>query len=241
MHLKRNILLAIIACGWLYLMFCRTNGFDSKTALLQYVQSIAIRLRSTPYSPILLCGAVLLTSIPPFLGFTLSVTMCGYIYGFSKGLLPAISGAFVGALMCFKLCHGVDWSRWMSAKNKERYQSMQQAIQYGGVHMIVCIRISPIPWQLSNLFLSTMPGISFYQYTITAAVSCFKVCLEVWIGSQLADLSQPMPPSARRVTLLTMLLGATLLLGTTTGVYRSKMKKAKEFAQRSSSSSQFIS
>jgi hypothetical protein len=65
--------------------------------------------------------------------------------------------------------------------------------------MMMLIRLSPIPWPITNMLLSILPTITTQQFILAALLSSFKVSMEVWIGSQLADLSNPnLPPSAHR-------------------------------------------
>lgn len=56
------------------------------------IQQTAIRMRTTPYSSLVLIGLLILTSTPPVLGFTFVVTLTGFIYGFPEGVPTVIIG-----------------------------------------------------------------------------------------------------------------------------------------------------
>lgn len=94
--------------------------------------------------------------------------------------------------------------------------------------MMILIRLSPIPWPITNMMLSILPTITTKQYILSALVSSFKVMLEVWIGSQLADISNPdLPPSAHRVAMMMMGCGVFILVAVALWLYRLTMQKVE--------------
>lgn len=76
----------------------------------------------------------MVTSIPPMLGFTFATTLTGFIYGFPRGILPAIIGAFLGANIAFALIRKYNFSRFIkfSSSKQEKYLAIQEAIEQGG-------------------------------------------------------------------------------------------------------------
>lgn len=93
---------------------------------------------------------------------------------------------------------------------------------------MILIRLSPIPWPITNMMLSILPTITTKQYILSALVSSFKVMLEVWIGSQLADISNPdLPPSAHRVAMMMMGCGVFILVAVALWLYRLTMQKVE--------------
>jgi uncharacterized membrane protein YdjX (TVP38/TMEM64 family) len=113
------------------------------------------------------------------------------------------------------------------------YQAMQDAISQGGFKMILLIRICPLPWQLTNLILSLVPTVGWESYMISALISSFKFNLDVWVGSQLANLSDPdLPPEAHKVTLIYMAVGFAILALSGFWIYRLTMIKIKEQQQK---------
>lgn len=99
--------------------------------------------------------------------------------------------------------------------------------------MMMLIRLSPIPWPITNMLLSILPTITSRQFILAAFLSSFKVSLEVWIGSQLADLSNPnLPPSAHRIAMITMGCGVFILVSVAWWLYRLTMQKVEEMTKR---------
>ncbi|KAI8333615.1 hypothetical protein BC941DRAFT_433954 [Chlamydoabsidia padenii] len=196
--------------------------------LLTVIQQFALDMKSNVYGPFILSGIIAIMSIPPILGFTFMVMMTGFVYGFPMGLFPAVSGAFVGSMLCFGLVRQFQFDRYipMSTSQEKKYQAMQEAIQEGGWKMMVLIRICPIPWQFTNLFLALMPSVTTQDYILTGLIASWKVTVEVWAGSQLANLSDAsLPPSARRLTLATLGIGIVIMAGVIRSIYQVTMRK----------------
>ncbi|KAI8643808.1 hypothetical protein BD408DRAFT_414238 [Parasitella parasitica] len=184
-------------------------------------------MRSTPYSSVLMTAIVSLTSIPPLMGFALSVTMCGYVFGFPFGLLPATLGAFSGASITFALIRILHLSDWIKAG--KRYSAISSAIQNGGIRMVLLIRLSPIPWHLTSIMLSINDHISFKVYCIAACIGSFKLTSTVWIGSQLASLNNPnLPPEAHRYTMISLGIGLITLVCAGIWLYRLTIQQIKD-------------
>lgn len=109
------------------------------------------------------------------------------------------------------------------------YQAMQDAISQGGFKMILLIRICPLPWQLTNLILSLIPTVTWKSYILSALITSFKFNLDIWVGSQLANLSDPdLPPETHRITLIYMSLGVIVLILSSYWIYKLTMIKIKE-------------
>lgn len=149
--------------------------------------------------------------------------------------MPAVCGAFIGAMVAFALIRKYNFARFIkfSASKQEKYVAIQEAIEQGGFKMMLLIRLSPIPWPIQNMLLSILPTITTQQYVMVTLVSSFKVSLEIWIGSQLADISNPnLPPSAHRVAMMMMGCGVFFLAAAAWWLYRLTMQKVEESRNR---------
>ncbi|KAI8340504.1 hypothetical protein BC941DRAFT_417444 [Chlamydoabsidia padenii] len=192
-------------------------------------------MRTTPFSWVVMIGLLTITSIPPLIGFTFAATLTGFIYGVPFGFPIAITGAFMGSIICCHLIRRYNFSRFirLSSSKQDKYHAIQEAIEQGGLRIMLLIRLSPIPWPITNMLLSLLPTVTMKQYTTTAFLSSFKLCLEVWVGSQLADISNPdLPPSAHRVAVLTMLSSLVILIIVAWWLYRLTMQKVKSISER---------
>ncbi|KAI9488227.1 hypothetical protein BDB00DRAFT_877697 [Zychaea mexicana] len=203
--------------------------------VMEFVQKVAIELRAQPVlGSMALSIMVMATSVPPLLGFTFASSLCGFVYGFPGGIAPAVVGAFLGSMVCFGLIRHFNFARFirLSPDKQLKYQAIQEAIQESGFGMIVLIRITPIPWEVTNTVLSMLPSISTKKYALSAFLASWKVALEVWFGSQLASLSDPdLPPSAHRVTLITLGVGFLIILALAVYLHRVTMRKIRDMQE----------
>lgn len=164
----------------------------------------------------------------------------------------------MGSMICCHLIRRYNFARFikLSSSKQDKYHAIQEAIEQGGLRVsewttgvdsrhstntlfclnqkiMLLIRLSPIPWPITNMLLSLLPTVTMQQYTTTAFLSSFKLCLEVWVGSQLADISNPdLPPSAHRIAVLTMLGSVVILVVVAWWLYRLTMQKVKTIAER---------
>ena len=102
--------------------------------MILVIQTVAVQLRTKSYSSILLSCLIVVTSIPPVLGFTFATTLTGFIYGFPDGIVPAVTGAFFGAMIAFTLIRKYNFARFikLSPSKQEKYLAIQEAIEQGG-------------------------------------------------------------------------------------------------------------
>ncbi|CAO3578602.1 unnamed protein product [Absidia cylindrospora] len=141
----------------------------------------------------------------------------------------------MGSMICCHLIRRYNFARFirLSSSKQDKYHAIQEAIEQGGLRIMLLIRLSPIPWPITNMLLSLLPTVTMKQYTMTAFLSSFKLCLEVWVGSQLADISNPdLPPSAHRVAVFTMLGSLVILVIVAWWLYRLTMQRVKSISNR---------
>lgn len=94
-------------------------------------------------------AAVLLMQIgfPRLLVFSLG----GFFFGFFPGMIWAVLGSVVGALLTFQLVRNV---RWLSfSRRYPRLQSMADRIQSHGIWVVIVLRQLPMSGYLNNILL----------------------------------------------------------------------------------------
>jgi uncharacterized membrane protein YdjX (TVP38/TMEM64 family) len=190
-------------------------------------------MKSTSYSQPLLALIICVLSIPipPLSGFTASVYMSGYAYGFPQGVMPATLGAFFGALLAYGfvqkvriVCHFK-----VSDSLKLKFGAVSRAIGQGGLKMVLLIRFSPLPWQITNLLLALCEKVNFRTYALAAFISSFKINADVWFGSQLASLyDQNSSPEALKLNQLMTIAGIIITTMITLLIYKSTKQRIKE-------------
>ncbi|CAO0790046.1 unnamed protein product [Mucor circinelloides] len=193
--------------------------------MLQGIEQLAVQMRSTQYSVLIMTTIVFLSCVPPLMGFTLAITMCGYIYHCPFGFIPAIIGANLGAIMTFPMIRRLRLDTWLNSKKK--YSAVSAATREGGFKMILLIRLS-LPWHLTSVMLSTNSGISFNVYCLSSCLGSLKLMWAVWLGSQMANLNNPqLPPQVHRYTKISLGVTLSVMVFVCIWLYRLTMRKIK--------------
>lgn len=141
----------------------------------------------------------------------------------------------LGSAVCFGVIRYLNFGRTIQStlQRKELYMAVQEAIQDGGFGMLMLIRLSPIPWQFTNAILSLLPTLPPQTYLMSSFLACWKVCLEVWFGSQFASLSDPnLPAAAHRLTLVTMATSVVIFIIVAVWLHRLTMQKVRAARQQ---------
>ncbi|KAL0074467.1 hypothetical protein J3Q64DRAFT_1422050 [Phycomyces blakesleeanus] len=232
MKLRTRLIVAVASISFLGLVAIFGLYRES---IMTVIQHGAIKLRITPYSSLLAVLLIVIVSIPPMIGFVSSVTLTGFVYGFPGGIIPATTGAMIGSSLAFWIIRRYPLARFvhLSPAKQATYKALEEAIEQGGLRIMILLRLCPLPWPLVTLLFSMIPNSRWSDFLIATGVGMIKVTLEVWIGSQLANLSDPnLPPSAHRVALGMMCGGFVLLLAIGFWLYRLTMAKVRQLADR---------
>ncbi|KAI1132036.1 hypothetical protein F5Y10DRAFT_231937 [Nemania abortiva] len=217
--------LAVLALGIVFLVFSHR--------IFAALRPVAEGWRELPGGWVLLFLLSSLSSFPPLIGYSTTVSLAGFIFGFPRGW-PIIAGATVfGSTASFVASRTV-FSAYVHrlVGEDKRFIALGQVLRRDGLPVLIAIRFCPLPFSLSNGFLATIPSISPGSFALATALSTPKLLIHVFIGDRLAQLadSDDMPTSTRIVNYLSILFGA--VLGATVGwfVYQRTMRRAKELA-----------
>lgn len=132
-------------------------------------------------------NAIVITSFPPLLGYSTTMTICGFAYGPFGGLLVAGSGAIIGSALTFVILRLLFKRRIKSwtAQNK-RWQAMEAVIDAKGLPLVIMIRLCPIPWVYSNALFASMESVKLWQFVI-ATMCVFQIVSSPTSTSRLID------------------------------------------------------
>ncbi|KAI0432999.1 tlg2-vesicle protein of [Xylaria sp. FL1042] len=189
--------------------------------------------RNLPGGWVLLFFLSAITAFPPMIGYSTTVTIAGFIFGFPRGWFVIAGATVVGSTASFLA------SRTVLSKYVERlvgadrrFVALGQVLRHDGLLVLAAIRFCPLPFSLSNGFLATIPSISPAGFALATALSTPKLLIHVFIGDRLAQLAEndDMPLGTRVINYLSILFG--LVVGITVGwfVYQRTMRRAKELA-----------
>ncbi|RUP46412.1 hypothetical protein BC936DRAFT_146997 [Jimgerdemannia flammicorona] len=127
------------------------------------------------------------------------------------------------------------WTKYVErfTKSDDRYLAMEEAVEEGGFGIILLIRLSPIPFSIQNAFFAIIPKVKFWQFGLATLLAVWKLVVDVWIGSTLANLADPkLDPTARAVSYAYIGGGVLFLAVAMWWIYRVTMRKVRAMALR---------
>lgn len=173
------------------------------------------------------------TAFPPVIGYSSTVTVAGFVYGFPGGWPIAATATVAGSAVAFLTSRTV-FARYVHALvgTDRRFVALGQVLRHDGVLVLAGIRFCPLPYSLSNGFLATIPNISPLSFAAATALATPKLLVHVFIGSRLAQLAEDddMSTGDKIINYTGMLVGALVGMGIGLFVYRRTMARAKELA-----------
>jgi len=173
------------------------------------------------------------TAFPPMIGYSTTVTIAGFVFGFPRGW-PIVASATVAGSTAAFLASRTIFSGYVHRLVGEdrRFVALGQVLRRDGLPVLAAIRFCPLPFSLSNGFLATIPSISPGTFALATAISTPKLLIHVFIGDRLAQLAEndDMPMSTRIVNYLSILFGSILGISVGWFVYQRTMRRAKEIA-----------
>ncbi|EPQ59287.1 hypothetical protein GLOTRDRAFT_35207 [Gloeophyllum trabeum ATCC 11539] len=187
----------------------------------QFFYDMAQKISHERLGWLVLSSVMVVTSFPPFIGFTTSVTLCGFAYGMA-GVAIALPISIFGSAIVFcvlRLLFAKRLQRW-SASN-QKWQALEAVIRSKGLPLIILIRLSPFPpWVYSNTLFASIEAVSIWQFIIATTCLAPKMILHVFIGARLAALSddrqrEQMDPQTK--ILNAVLVAAGIMIGMIAG------------------------
>jgi len=173
-----------VALGVLALVY-RNQLFDVFDTTSKFIREQGI------LGALLLTLIICITCFPPMIGYSWSLTACGYIYGWI-GFVPGYIGALLGGLCSFAILRYA-FRDWIEKKTRRypKYVALERAIEKEGLPVVILIRIAPYPYPLFNALFAAS-RVKFHTYAIGTAVSLVKPDHDSHIGRKIT--LQP-PPS----------------------------------------------
>ncbi|PVU97060.1 hypothetical protein BB561_000776 [Smittium simulii] len=171
-----TVITTIFFCkAWIITRFLRLTIWLKRNILLGFLALIS---------------ALCVLSFPPFLGYGIIITFCGFVYGFPLGFIPSFFGGLFGSISCFLLGKSAfkSYSTLFLHKYKE-FEAFSSLLDKKGFKFLLLFRFAPYPVNISNVLLSTT-NVSFGKYCLATAISLIKLLVNVYEGSQLNSISE---------------------------------------------------
>lgn len=182
----------------------------------------------------ILWALTFLCAFPPLIGYSTTVTISGFVYGFPNGWF-IVSTATVAGSLCSFLASRTILSRYVHrlVGEDKRFEALALTLKHDGLKILCMIRICPLPYSLSNAAMSTFPTVHPLSFALATLIASPKLLIHVFIGSRLGNLAdggEKMDASAKAINYASIIIGG--VLGVTVGyiIYQKTIARAKELA-----------
>ena len=112
------------------------------------------------------------TAFPPVIGYSTTVSIAGFVYGFPWGWPIVASATVAGSTVAFFTSRGI-FSGYVHGLvgGDKRFVALAQVLRRDGLGMLAMIRFCPLPYSLSNGFLATVPSIRPVTFAAATALA----------------------------------------------------------------------
>ncbi|KAF8246007.1 hypothetical protein K440DRAFT_655405 [Wilcoxina mikolae CBS 423.85] len=219
--LVSTLLLISITLGILTLVF--------HTQILAAMLPISSKLRSWPAGWLIIFTVCFFSAFPPMIGYSTSVTLAGFVYGYPNGWFIVASATVIGSTSAFLACRHLfrDFTRRVVSTDR-RFEALSMTLKHDGLKLLCMIRLCPLPYSISNGAVSTFPTVTPLAFTFATALATPKLMIHIWIGQRLAILAaaeQKMDGKTKALNYCSIAGG--IILGVLTGwiIYKRTLKR----------------
>ncbi|ELU45734.1 SNARE associated domain-containing protein [Rhizoctonia solani AG-1 IA] len=182
--------------------------------IFQFLYDSAQKLKTMPTGWLILSAIIIITSLPPLVGGTTTLTVCGFAYG-AKSFSFVAPAACIGAAFSFiTLRYFFREKVRRFTQKQEKWRALEAVIATKGLPLIILIRLAPL-------------------------IFTPKLFIIVFIGSRVAKFSDgqqrgEMDTASKWLNALSIALGASIGIGATWLVWRltdAEIRNMKELPQ----------
>jgi uncharacterized membrane protein YdjX (TVP38/TMEM64 family) len=184
---------------------------------------------------IILWLMTLICAFPPLIGYSTTVSIAGFVYGFPNGWFIVASATVVGSLASFVASRTVlsNYVHKLVGKDK-RFEALALTLRHDGLKILCMIRLCPLPYSLSNAAMSTFPTVHPLSFALATAIASPKLLIHVFIGNRLAQIAEKggkMDAGTKAINYASIIIGS--IIGAAVGwwIYRKTMARARELEE----------
>ncbi|KAK4057579.1 Tlg2-vesicle protein [Microbotryomycetes sp. JL221] len=176
---------------------------------------------------------IIVTSVPPLLGYGTAQTLAGFAFGTIKGWLLGATGCVIGGCVAFLLTRRLIEYYAPMLKSNTHFVALSKAVRYKGLPLIILIRLCPFPFPYSNAFFASIESVSILQFLIATLCITPKLLLHAWVGQRMYLFASPssrheMDPTAKKLNALFIAIGTILGFIVSWYLYKTTMKFVDE-------------
>lgn len=193
---------------------------------------IAEKWRDIRFGWMILWTMTFISAFPPIIGYSSTVTIAGFVYGFPNGYYIVGTATVAGSLASF-LASRTILSKYVHrlVGEDKRFEALALTLKHDGLKILVMIRFCPLPYSLSNAAMSTFPTVHPIMFALATALASPKLLIHVFIGSRLGSLaegSDKMDDSTKLINYASIFFGAAVGIAVGYMIYSKTISRAKE-------------
>lgn len=173
-----------------------------------------------------------ISAFPPLIGYSTTITISGFVYGFPNGWFIVGSATVAGSVASFLASRTIlsKYVHRLVGKDK-RFEALALTLKHDGLKILCMIRFCPLPYSLSNAAMSTFPTVHPLSFALATLIASPKLLIHVFIGSRMAAIGErgeKMDTSTKAINWASIIIGS--ILGITVGyiIYQRTMARAAE-------------
>ena len=178
----------------------------------------------------ILWALTFVSAFPPLIGYSSTVTISGFVYGFPNGWF-IVSTATVAGSLCSFLASRTILSSYVHrlVGQDKRFEALALTLKHDGLKILCMIRFCPLPYSLSNAAMSTFPTVHPLSFALATAIASPKLLIHVFIGSRMGKLAEGgMDASTKAINYVSIFVGGVLGVAVGYIIYQRTIARAKE-------------
>ncbi|KAI9866513.1 MAG: Tlg2-vesicle protein [Trichoglossum hirsutum] len=218
------VLVVLAVLGILFLVFSE-RIFGS-------LVPVAVKWRNLKAGWLIAWTFSFICAFPPVIGYSTSVTVAGFVYGFPNGWFITASSTVVGSFSSFVVSRTL-LSGYVHrlVANDKRFTALALTLKHDGLKLLVMIRFCPLPYSLSNGAMSTFPTIRPLEFALATVLSTPKLLIHVFVGAKLYELAEKgakMDARTKAINYISIVGGG--VIGVVTGwlIYQRTVARARQ-------------
>lgn len=193
---------------------------------------VAKKWRDIRFGWTILWALTFISAFPPLIGYSTTVTISGFVYGFPTGWFIVASSTVLGSLASF-LASRTILSKYVHrlVGQDKRFEALALTLKHDGLKILCMIRFCPLPYSLSNAAMSTFPTVQPLTFALATAIASPKLLIHVFIGSRMAAIGErgeKMDTSTKIINWASIIIGGTLGVAVGYIIYQKTISRARE-------------
>ncbi|GAA6036891.1 hypothetical protein JCM8097_006339 [Rhodosporidiobolus ruineniae] len=219
----------------LHFVFMGLWWYIGAERIFAYFAGLADDIRDLPYGWAILVAIIIVTSLPPLIGYGTAQTLVGFAYGVTPGFYISAGACLAGGAFAFVVIRRLIHIFAPYIHRQPTFEALSKAVRVKGLPLMMMIRLCPFPYPYSNLFFASIESVTLGEFLLATLAITPKLLLHVFIGHRTYLFADPesrktMDSTSRWLNGAFMVGGSLLGFGVSWYLYRLTMRYVAEAA-----------